>query len=331
MIGPVLTTTTTVTLQDDDSTESGEQDDAPNTTTAYKPRPVNRRARALPTAPLAQKSVADHEFIANEYYTFYDHTTGLHSDAYLNQETDLYSSMSKFDGSYLKEPINVLQLVKYCISGLERNLYTLEAQNWDSDYDSGLKDADYFHFRNKNVHSVPYNGVARRIVVNTKSQQLSLGLVDALLPLLEQGSDVRDNMLNIKAFLGSEPLTEIPKADKIVIYYNPDGADPQNDRVGNRVMQTIAATISRSDLDPRLAPFYQTLVDGIGWADEQGGASFTTIRQAVLESVVKENDFIDNEEDFYNLVIRKFAQWGIDPNNTHQVAQNNPMPGPRFT
>ncbi|MEO3857428.1 hypothetical protein [Acrocarpospora sp. B8E8] len=327
-LNPTITTTLT-SKSEDDSAERSDQEDG--NALPFRPRAQNRNATNWAQAPLSVKKTADHEFIANEYYTFYDATTGTHSDAYLERKTDLYSSMSKFDGEYLKKPIHVLELAKYCISGLERNLYTLEAQNWDDDYDSALKGADYFHFRNKNVRSAPYNGIARRIVLNTKSQQLSMKMVDALIPLLEQGSDVRDFILNFKAFLGDTPLEEIPKADKIVIYYNPDGSDPRNDRVGNRIINVIIGTISRGDIDPRLAPFYETIVDGLGWADEQGGASFTTIRQMVMEQVVKENPFVTDEEEFYTLVMQKFAQMAIDPSNTHQVAQKNPMPGPKIT
>jgi hypothetical protein len=273
-----------------------------------------RLAVGIGAAPFAVKSVADEAFVTSEYATFYDPITGARVLDYKKKQGELYKSMSTFDSPYLEMPIKSFVLSGYMIKSLERGPYGLVAQD-GADFDQALADGDYFHFINR--APAPYDGVARRIVVNTWSQQSSLKLAAALEPLFTDPA-VKDSLLSFKAFLSSEPLAEVPKGDKVVIYYNPDATSPGDDRVGNRLVQIVTGTLAEGERDSRIAPFYSGITKGVAWSDERGGASFTSIRAAVIKQTVDENAQIDSEKEFFDLVSAKLRSVGIDPANTHQ-------------
>jgi hypothetical protein len=294
----------------------------------YRPGP-KRLAMAMTAAPFAVKSVADEAFVTSEYATFYDPLTGTRALDHQAKQRELYTSMSSFDGPYLKVPIKAYALSGYMLRSVEGGPYALISQN-GADFDRALADGDYFHFINRTPASPPYNGVARRIVVNTWSQESSLRLTAALEPLFTD-PDVKDSLLSFKAFLSSEPLAEVPKGDKVVIYYNPDPTSPGDDRVGNRLVRTVTGALPEGERDARIAPFYSGITKGVAWSDEMSGASFTTIRAAVIKQVVDENPQIDSEKEFFDLVSAKLQAVGVDPANTHQyVTTAPPMPGPRL-
>jgi hypothetical protein len=310
-----------------DDTETKQETDTMRS--VYRPGP-KRRAVAMTAAPFAVKSVADEQFVASEYATFYDPITGVRVLDYVNKQRKLYNSMSTFDSDYLKTPIKSFVLSGYMIKSWERGPYGLVAQD-GADFDRALANGDYFHFINRAPVYPPYNGVARRIVVNTLSQQNSLKLAAALEPLFTDPA-VKDSLLSFKAFLSSEPLAEVPKGDKVVIYYNPDATSPGDDRVGNRLVQIVTGTLAEGERDSRIAPFYSGITKGVAWADELSGVSFTSIRATVIKQTVDENPRIGSEQEFVDLVSAKLQSLGIDPANTHQYKTlAPPMPGPRLT
>lgn len=321
---------TKVPTEVDDLTQPpGTETDVLQPVVQVKPK---RLAVKIDAPPFAVKSVADEAFVTSEYATFYDPITGARAVDHQTKQGQLYTSMSTFDGPYLKEPTNSWNLAPYMIRSLEGGPYSLVSQN-GADFDKALADGDYFHFINRAPTSPPYNGVARRIVVNAWSQQNSLKLAAALEPLFSDPS-VRDSLLSFKVLLSSNSLDETPKGDKIVIYYNPDAGSPDDDRVGNRIVRTVTDTLADSERDARIAPFYSGVGKGIAWSEEKGGASFTTVREMLMRQVVNENPQIGSEKEFFDLVSAKFKSAGVDPANTHQYETTNtapPMPGPRLT
>ncbi|WP_219471291.1 hypothetical protein [Nonomuraea rhizosphaerae] len=320
--------------------------DAPSQPTATPPpqqaapprpptqRQLKRQLRAertqevrLQKAPLAEKKVADSEFIKSQFHAFYDAKTGTYSKAHQQGQVRLYKNMSMFDSRYLQEPMSDPDLV---FEYAKDDRFDLQAQNHAYDYPTALVKGDYFHFVN-NYLEVPDKYLTRRLVVNTYSQESAVKLTDALIELYDD-DEVGGSISEFKTFLSAVPLAETPKADKVVVYYHPDETVTDSDRVGTKIAQVITSVLDEKERDPNLAPFYEHIATGIGWSDEVKTNSFTTIRQQLIERVVEENPHVTDEEEFYNLVMDKFRRYRVDTENTHQyMVTGTSVPGPKIT
>ncbi|MET7328244.1 T3SS effector HopA1 family protein [Nonomuraea sp. NPDC005650] len=295
-------------------------------TPTFRPTPMLRRAVQLPEPPFADKLKADKAFITLQYSSFYDNS-GRRRDDYANALSKNYVEMSYFDSPYMMNPSKRSVMNPYI--DLERQgLIGLESQ--DSPWPQALASGDYFHFTNNRRNPSPQNGVRRRIVVNAWSQDSALQVADAMLTQFDDPS-VSPFISKFKVLMSFKAMEPVTKADKIVIYYTTDATDPTTDRVGEQIVDTLTGTIPANHLDARLAPFYSVITQGIAWADEAGGASFTTRRDEVMQEVVEENPRLTSETAFYNAVLAKFSQKNVDPSNTHQYVtqQLNAPPGPR--
>ncbi|MGE7467787.1 hypothetical protein ACQKKG_16200 [Brevundimonas sp. NPDC003935] len=294
-------------------------------TPAFRPAPMLRRAVQLSEPPFADKLKADKAFITLQYSSFYDNS-GRRRNDYADALDKNYVEMSYFDSPYMLNPSKRSVMDPY-LDLQRQGLIELEPQ--DSQWPQALAGGDYFHFTNNRRNPSPQNGVRRRIVVNAWSQDSARQVADALLTQFDDPS-VSPFISKFKVLMSFKSMEPVTKGDKIVIYYTTNAADPTTDRVGEQIVDAITGAIPASRLDARLAPFYSVITQGIAWADEAGGASFTTRRDELMQEVVEENPQLNSETAFYNAVLAKFSQKNVDPSNTHQYVtqQLNAPPGP---
>ncbi|MFI6738542.1 hypothetical protein ACIBI9_36940 [Nonomuraea sp. NPDC050451] len=316
---PPTTNTTNTANQPTQTTQVG-------VSPTFRATPMLRRAVKLSEPPFADKLKADKAFITAQYSHFYDNT-GARKHDYQDALAENYFEMSYFDSPYMMNPSRRSMLDPY-IDLARQGVIDLEPQ--DSEWPQALAGGDYFHFTNNRKDPSLRDGVRRRIVVNVRSQEQALQIADALLAQFDDPT-VSPFVAKFKVLMSFKRMEPVTKGDKIVVYYTTDATDPATDRVGERIVDAITGAIPVDRTDPRLAPFYSVITHGIAWADEAGGASFTTRRDDLMQEVVDENPQLISETAFYNAVLAKFAEKNVDPANTHQYVtqQLNAPPGPR--
>lgn len=284
----------------------------------------------------ANKLLADKLYITTEYETFYDSSNGDRKADYETKLAAHYDAMSTFDSGYFRKSTPLDAMEKYII-GTTEDKYEFLAQNGplltvllkpDSD--------DYFHFLNYNHRSRQRKEAFRRIVVGLWSQENALPLADAMIALFEDRL-ISPYLASFKVLLSFNPTKPRPeseplKGDKAVIYYHADLSDLSTDRVGNTIVRAIDGAVPTSRRDARFAPFYEEIAQGIAWADETGQASFTQVRDDVISRVVRANQNVKDEEEFYELVLAELEEDNVNPLATHRYfALTDTPPAPALT
>ncbi|MBO2451669.1 hypothetical protein J4573_31580 [Actinomadura barringtoniae] len=196
-------------------------------------------------------------------------------------------------------------------------------------------DSHYFHVNNyskkfQDAHKKGrYEGLgklARRIIVNVKTQEAGLRVADKLYGLMDDDL-VSPNMREFKIFLSDQdPPPKGVKNDKLVVYYQlpPGTTDDTVDTVGDKIVATIGDAVTDDDLASDLSPFYARVGNGVAYAEEpkyfvgELDNSFTETRAQVISDVIKSNDEIPDLATFTAKLSTALRDKFIDPDQPHR-------------
>ncbi|MBO2451670.1 hypothetical protein J4573_31585 [Actinomadura barringtoniae] len=200
-----------------------------------------------------------------------------------------------------------------------------------------VQEGDYFHVHNVSKlytkahpsgdRAAGLGKLARRIVVNVKTQEAGLKVAGKMAALMDDPL-VSPNMRQFKIYLSKEvPTGETTvKHDKLVIYYQlpPGTGDTTSDPVGDKIVAAVGEAVGEEEMGSDLAPYYARLGPGVAWAEEpkyfvgELDNSFTESRAEVISNVINDNDTVPTLAGFLDKVTAALRGKFIDPAQPHR-------------
>jgi len=258
---------------------------------------------------------------------------------------NIYNMMGEGTAEYVQQKVTAEQFDKFIKT---RDDVFIKPQGVDTPspfkdrgkYEESLtdeleSDSHYFHVNNyskkfQDAHKKGrYEGLgklARRIIVNVKTQEAGLRVADKLYGLMDDDL-VSPNMREFKIFLSdADPAPKGVKNDKLVVYYQlpPGTIDDTVDPVGDKIVAAIGDAVTDDDLASELSPFYARVGNGVAYAEEpkyfvgELDNSFTETRAQVISDVIKSNEDVPDLETFTAKLSTALRDKFIDPDQPHR-------------